>query len=429
MLIYFRSIGLRSVMMLAASTLLAALVVAQNQPPGSNGQSSSVSPYLQLKAEVDLPQAPDDKSAPTVAVGLGQISPTDFSGSQVGLFGELADLEGVYKFTCRKNSSQQVEEWSVYINRSADAKSGNASTIGSGRLLSEPLARIYSKSGQLLLEWNTKNITRYNGQLSNAVLDLSSGGHSHSVNLRTCISKDSIPLDLEKDVTRVPLEMTNLPRKEFLTLVVNDVEFQGYNSNGPGFTLEPVSGRGKLREVVRIKRADAVATEINFAIIDRESGPELNIRTAYRPTGAQKTPFVAEEISSSREKMQRSLEEATTRMANAKAAMPNLASRLQSAKSRRTNSVREENERVAEISNAQAGLRRAQSAVRRFERSLPKLKASLEAMTSVVEVGKMLHKNVRFHISVLADDGSRSLELVRFGETKLAQGSALVTIP
>jgi hypothetical protein len=109
--------------------------------------------------------------------------------------------------------------------------------------------------------------------------------------------------------------------------------------------------------------------------------------------------------------------------------LPSIESRLRSASSRQARNADEQKAKLAEVGQAKASLKKAESVIRRYDRSLPKLKAELDISNMVVEVGKELHKKVRLHISILAISGSHTLELVRFGDIKLAQASAIMVTP
>jgi hypothetical protein len=403
---------------------------AQSSTRPSTGSGLQDNPYSQLLEEIDLPPLPDRAAGrASSAVELGPID-LELTGCKINVFSALADLGGKYEFSSRPANRAGAKEWLLFIsNPGGTPPLSDGSIIGSNRTFSQPLARVFAKSNRLVLDWNSNNITKFNGQLANAILELSSAGHSHSIRLRKLVTKSAIELDLTESQLRIPLELLNCPLRKSLALVVNDVASSGYNSITPTFQVEPTSRRGMLGERIVLSRADEAGTEIHLALADRPMGPELRIRAAYKIDGERGQPFVAAKINSLYERMQKSMQDANLRMADARSAIPSIQQQIRGVSARQARDAPEQLQKELELRSLKSALKRAQGTMRRYSRSLPKLESSISSMQSVIEVGKSLHKNVQLHVAVIAISGDRSIDLVRFGDAKLSRDSLIAPSP
>ena len=405
--------------------------IAAAQPPASPPNTTGPGPFAQLCAEIDLPPLPSEpnKGAP-LSIELGEIEASVLPDCRIRLFNGLTEFREKYQFVCQRGNQKAVHEWLVFVQTPEGESVHNLGSITGGTdQPNKPVARLFARANRLQFEWIREGATPHNSQLANTMIDLFTQTDRHSIRLRKAVDKQAIALNLAATHTSVPLDLANLPLLESLAFFVKAVEFTGYDPPAPGFQAEPKARHAKVGERVVLSRAGSIGTSLYIDLVDRSSGPELRIRAGYRLPGERMRPLVAQKVKTAYDRMQRTIREGTARMSEAESACPALERQIQSVASRPVDSAPEQVQKDLELRALKAQLRRAQGTVRRYSRSLPKLEASIKSMDEVVEVGKKLHNNVRFHIAVVAVDGKRSLELVRFGDGVLSNTSSNALTP
>jgi hypothetical protein len=86
--------------------------------------------------------------------------------------------------------------------------------------------------------------------------------------------------------------------------------------------------------------------------------------------------------------------------------------------------VKEQGLKVGNINALQKLINKEKGTLRRFQRGAPKLKANIDAIKAAAEEGTALHKNTRLHMTILAKNADRELELATFSGEVAADRAA-----
>ena len=180
-------------------------------------------PLSGLLTELELPEVPSILGESSESVSAGSLHPSVVKDLTMHLDSEAAELESVLTFRLQQQGAEPgklTRIWRIIAASSDVDEAALAAATFSGIAIGHFLI---DSDSNLRFQWQLDDNFSQADQLRNSVLVLQHGAHRKEIALRQVIHAKRAVFDFERNVFRVPIEVSDLPKHQLLAVTFNEL--------------------------------------------------------------------------------------------------------------------------------------------------------------------------------------------------------------